>query len=74
MENRVYIYIHHSVLKYIKKKKETKTRLMRWVLLFQKFDLWIIDRKRTENQIEDHLSRTENNLKEKMYPGNRRIG
>ncbi|KAA3484685.1 protein NYNRIN-like [Gossypium australe] len=46
------------------KKKETKTRLIKWVLLFQYFNLWIMDRKETENLIADHLSRIENNLKE----------
>ncbi|KAA3487531.1 integrase [Gossypium australe] len=35
---------------------------MRWVLLLQQFDLWIMDRKGTENQIAHHLSRIENNV------------
>ncbi|XP_070036425.1 uncharacterized protein [Nicotiana tomentosiformis] len=40
-------------------KKESKARLMRWALLLQEFDLEIIDRKGSENQVADHLSRLE---------------
>ncbi|KAA3465617.1 hypothetical protein EPI10_000766 [Gossypium australe] len=34
-----YVYINHSAFKYVMKNKETKARLMRWVLLLQEFDL-----------------------------------
>ena len=37
---------------------------MRKVLLLQEFDSWIMDRKGTENQIVDHLSRIENHSQE----------
>ncbi|KAA3483142.1 Retrovirus-related Pol polyprotein from transposon 17.6 [Gossypium australe] len=60
MANRVCVYIYHSALKYVMKKNETKARQMRWVLLLQDFDLWIIDRKGTNNQIANHLSRWKN--------------
>ncbi|XP_070050107.1 uncharacterized protein [Nicotiana tomentosiformis] len=40
-------------------KKYSKARLMRWVLLLQEFDLEIQDRKGSETQLEDHLSRLE---------------
>ncbi|XP_075111304.1 uncharacterized protein LOC142181730 [Nicotiana tabacum] len=40
-------------------KKDSKARLMRWELLLQEFDLEIIDRKGSENQVADHLSRLE---------------
>ena len=37
-------------------KKDAKSRLIRWVLLLQEFDLEIKDKKRVENTIADHLS------------------
>ncbi|XP_070013822.1 uncharacterized protein [Nicotiana sylvestris] len=40
-------------------KKDSKARLMRWVLLLQEFDLEIVDRKGCEDQVADHLSRLE---------------
>ena len=40
-------------------KKDAKPRLIRWVLLLEKFDFEVKDRKGTENQVADHLSRLE---------------
>ena len=42
--------------------KDAKPRLIRWVLLLQEFDLYIIDRKGAENPVADNLSRLENVL------------
>nr|GEY31376.1 DNA-directed DNA polymerase [Tanacetum cinerariifolium] len=41
-------------------KKDSKPRLIRWVLLLQEFDIIIRDKKWTENLATDHLSRLEN--------------
>nr|GEY71923.1 reverse transcriptase domain-containing protein [Tanacetum cinerariifolium] len=50
----------HSALKYLLSKQDTKSRLLRWVLLLQEFDITIREKKGSENLVADHLSRLEN--------------
>ncbi|XP_019255156.1 PREDICTED: uncharacterized protein LOC109233746 [Nicotiana attenuata] len=59
MGAKVIIHTDHAALRYLMTKKDSKARLMRWVLLLQEFDLEIVDRKGSENQVADHLSRLE---------------
>ncbi|XP_070022776.1 uncharacterized protein [Nicotiana sylvestris] len=57
--SKVIVYTDHATLKHLIEKKESKPRLIRWVLLLQEFNLKIRDCKGTENQVADHLSRLE---------------
>nr|GEV52679.1 reverse transcriptase domain-containing protein [Tanacetum cinerariifolium] len=57
--NKSIVYTDHSALKYLFAKKDSKARLLRWVLLLQEFTFKVIDTKRAENLATDHLSRLE---------------
>ena len=50
-------FTDHLALKYLLSKKDTKPRLIRWILLLQEFNLIIKDNKGVENVVADHLSR-----------------
>nr|GEW79854.1 reverse transcriptase domain-containing protein [Tanacetum cinerariifolium] len=58
--NKSIMYTDHSALKYLFAKKDSKARLLRWVLLLQEFTFKVIDTKEAENLAADHLSRLEN--------------
>nr|GEU96573.1 DNA-directed DNA polymerase [Tanacetum cinerariifolium] len=58
--NKSIVYTDHSALKYLFTKKDSKARLLRWVLLLQEFTFKVIDNKGAENLAADHLSRLEN--------------
>nr|GEV47680.1 reverse transcriptase domain-containing protein [Tanacetum cinerariifolium] len=58
--NKSIVYTDHSALKYLFAKKDSKARLLRWVLLLQEFTFKMIDTKGAENLAADHLSRLEN--------------
>ena len=55
---KVIVFIDHAALHYLFGKKDTKPRLIRWILL-QEFDLEVRDRKGSENSVAGHLSRLE---------------
>nr|GEX72313.1 reverse transcriptase domain-containing protein [Tanacetum cinerariifolium] len=58
--NKNILYTDHSALKYLFAKKDSKTRLLRWVLILQEFTFKVIDTKGAENLAADHLSRLKN--------------
>nr|GEW84949.1 reverse transcriptase domain-containing protein [Tanacetum cinerariifolium] len=57
--NKSIVYRDHSSLKCLFAKKDSKVRLLRWVLLLQEFTFKVIDIKGAENLAADHLSRIE---------------
>ncbi|GJW58341.1 reverse transcriptase domain-containing protein [Tanacetum coccineum] len=66
--NKSIVYTDHSALKYLFAKKDSKARLLWWVLLLQEFTLKVIDTKGAENLAADHLSRLENPYENVLDP------
>ena len=50
---RVIVYSDHAALRHLFKKKESKPRLIRWVLLLQEFNLEIRDKSGKKNLVTD---------------------
>nr|GEW91519.1 reverse transcriptase domain-containing protein [Tanacetum cinerariifolium] len=66
--NKSIVHTDHFALKYLFAKKDTKARLLRWVLLLQEFDFKVLDTKGAENLAADHLSRLENPYENVLDP------
>ncbi|GKE12737.1 reverse transcriptase domain-containing protein [Tanacetum coccineum] len=66
--NKSIAYTDHSALKYLFAKKDSKARLLRWVLLLQEFKFKVIDTKGAENLAANHLSRLENPYENVLDP------
>nr|GEY10985.1 reverse transcriptase domain-containing protein [Tanacetum cinerariifolium] len=66
--NKSIVYTDHSSFKYLFVKKDSKERLLLWVLLLQEFTLKVIDTKGVENLAADHLSRLENSHQNVLDP------
>ena len=62
--SHVIIHIDHAAIRYLMANKDVKPRLIRWVVLWQEFDLEIKDKKGSDNVIADHLSRLEKTTEE----------
>ncbi|XP_074299890.1 uncharacterized protein LOC141631069 [Silene latifolia] len=54
---KVIIYTDHKSIRQLVDKKDTKARLMKWVLLLSEFDIEIKDKQGSANMVADHLSR-----------------
>nr|GFB52474.1 reverse transcriptase domain-containing protein [Tanacetum cinerariifolium] len=66
--NKSIVHTDHSALTYLFAKKDTKARLLQWVLLLQEFDFKVLDTKGAENLATDHLSRLENPYENVLDP------
>nr|GEU38725.1 reverse transcriptase domain-containing protein [Tanacetum cinerariifolium] len=66
--NKIIVYTDHFSLKYLFAKKDSKARLLHWVLPLQEFTFKVTDTKRAEKLTTDHLSRLENPHQNMLNP------
>ncbi|XP_073067181.1 uncharacterized protein [Primulina eburnea] len=64
---KVVVFTDHAAICYLFAKKDAKPCLIRWIFLLQEFDFEVKDKKVTENQVADHLSKLE--LEDKKEEG-----
>jgi len=64
----VVVFSDHAALKYLLSKKDSKARLMRWILLLQEFDITIKDKKGTKNVVADYLLRLTTDSRSDITP------
>jgi hypothetical protein len=57
VNSKVIVYTDHAAIKYLLSKKDAKQRLIRWILLLQKYDVEIRDKNGSENVVANNLSR-----------------
>ncbi|MCQ7416347.1 DDE-type integrase/transposase/recombinase, partial [Salmonella enterica] len=65
---KVIVHTDHAAIRYLSSKKDSKPRLIRWILLLQEFDYEIKDRKGCENVVADHLSRIKHEKNIATFP------
>ncbi|XP_021729169.1 uncharacterized protein LOC110696188 [Chenopodium quinoa] len=70
--SKVIVYTDHIAVCYLMIKKETKPRLIRWVLSLQDFKMEMRDKKGADNYVADHLSR--HPLQKEDVPINEEVG
>ncbi|KAG9453537.1 hypothetical protein H6P81_006441 [Aristolochia fimbriata] len=63
--SKVVVYTDYAALRHLFAKKDSKPRLIRWILLLQEFDIKIRDKKGGENVVADHQSSLETEEVEK---------
>lgn len=66
----VLLHTNHSTIRYIMNKPVANGIITRWLLLLHKFDITILDRLGSENQVVDFLSRLSNEGEDAPVNGN----